>query len=232
LIDNVALTMRTKTDMEILDDATLMTWHSFDSVSWNDSSTFGLTAIANNVNLVSGKVNYALNFNSSSAYYQISGFVLLRISTRSYSISLWIKRTSNSGGVLVHLSTQTNGTGTCITLIGFQANGKIVARNVRSKKKEIVGLLLPINVWTHIAVTYSSKNGLILYINGMFYSKTSRTPYKTSGEINILTLGNLLNGNSCYRGSITSDVYVGDIDEFRVYSRELSTMDVYKLATH
>ena len=63
--------MRTKTDKEILDDATLMTWHSFDSVPWNDSSTFGLTTTANNVNLVSGKVNHALNFKTNSAYYQV-----------------------------------------------------------------------------------------------------------------------------------------------------------------
>ena len=63
--------MRTKTDMEILDDATLMTWHSFDSIPWNDSSSFGLVVIANNVNLVTGKVNQALNFNSNSSYYQV-----------------------------------------------------------------------------------------------------------------------------------------------------------------
>ncbi|CAF1603288.1 unnamed protein product [Adineta ricciae] len=231
LIDNVALTMRTKTDMEILDDATLITWHSFDSVSWKDSSTFGLTATANNVNLVSGKVNHALNFNSSSAYYQISGFVLLGISNRSYSISLWIKRASNSGGVLVHLSTQINGTGWCTTLMGFQVNGQFVVNNGNFSENILVVRLLPINVWTHIVVTYSLRNGLILYINGIFYGTTGEIPYTTSGEASILTLGNLLSGSSCYRGSITSDVYVGDIDEFRVYSRELSTTDVYELAS-
>ena len=71
LIDNVALTMRAKTDMEILNDATLVTWHSFDSIPWNDSSSWGLITTANNVNLVSGKVNQALHFNSSSSYYQV-----------------------------------------------------------------------------------------------------------------------------------------------------------------
>ena len=91
-------------------------------------------------------------------------------------------------------------------------------------------MLLPANAWTHIAITYSSRNGLILYINGMFYSTTGRMSYRASEQVNILTLGNSLDGSSCHRGSITSDVYVGDIDEFRVYSRELSTMDVYELA--
>ncbi|UJR19190.1 hypothetical protein I4U23_022320 [Adineta vaga] len=71
LIDNVALTMRTKTDIEILNDATLMTWHSFDSIPWKDSGSFGLTTTANKVSLVPGKVNQALNFNSSSSYYQV-----------------------------------------------------------------------------------------------------------------------------------------------------------------
>ena len=89
---------------------------------------------------------------------------------------------------------------------------------------------LPINVWTHITITYSSRNGLILYINGTFYGTTGEMSYRASEETSILTLGNSLDGSACYRGSITSDAYVGDIDEFRVYSRELNAMDVDELA--
>ncbi|CAF1153232.1 unnamed protein product [Adineta ricciae] len=229
LIDNVALTMRTKSDLEILNDATLMTWHSFDSVSWNDSSSLGLMATVNNVYLVTGKVNQAIHLNSSSSYYQISAFALFGISNQSYSISLWIKRNFTGGGVL-HLLTQASGAGQCTTLIGFRSTGEIVVIKRGSTNKEIVGLLLPINMWTHIAITYSLRNGLILYINGMFYDTTGPISYIGSKEMSTLTLGNSFDGNSCYRGSITSDAFVGDIDEFRVYSRELNTMDVYKLA--
>ena len=114
--------------------------------------------------------------------------------------------------------------------MGFRSTGEIVVIHDGSIRKEIVGLSIPINIWTHIAITYSSRNGLILYINGMFYATTGRTSYTASEEASVLTLGNSFNGSSCHQGSITSDVYVGDIDEFRVYSRELSTMDVYELA--
>ncbi|UJR24238.1 hypothetical protein I4U23_027205 [Adineta vaga] len=229
-IDNVELNMRIKTDIEILTDATLTTWHSFDNIPFNDSGPLGLISTVNDVTLVSGKVNQALSFNSNLSFYQISGFVLLGISNSSYSISLWVKPTSINGGILVHLSTQTNGNGWCTTLMGFRLTGELIVINWFSSGKEIVGPILQTNIWTHITTTYSSKNGLQLYINGIYYSTTSSMSYGASGQINILTLGNALNGTTCNRLSIKSTVFNGYLDEFRVYSRELSAADVYGLA--
>ena len=55
--------MRTKSSSEILDDATLVTWNSFDSVSYYDSGPLNLTVTAVNVTSVSGRVNQAISFN-------------------------------------------------------------------------------------------------------------------------------------------------------------------------
>ncbi|CAF3828348.1 unnamed protein product, partial [Adineta steineri] len=229
-IDNVALSMRTRIDNEILIDATLTTWHSFDSIPLQDSGPLGLITTTNNVTLATGKVNQALSFNSTSSYYQIQSFVLLGISNHSYSIALWVKRTSTGGGTLVHLSTQTNGQGWCVTLLGFRSTGEIVTTNSGSTGNEVVGPILPINVWTHVTSTFSTMNGLRFYINGIYSASTGVMSYSAAQQAVILTLGNPMMGGSCNSSSIATGIYSGYLDEFRVYSRELSVADVYTLA--
>jgi hypothetical protein len=70
-IDQVSLVMRTKTESEILDDATLVCWHSFDGGSYDDSGSLGLNGTAANVTIVNGRVNQAINFTSDLSYYQV-----------------------------------------------------------------------------------------------------------------------------------------------------------------
>ncbi|CAF4165438.1 unnamed protein product, partial [Adineta steineri] len=229
-IDQVSLTMRAKSASEILDDATLTTWHSFDIIPLQDSVPLGLIVTTNDVTLATGKVNQALNFNSSSSYYQIQSFVLLGISNYAYSIALWVKRTSTGGGTLVHLSTQTDGLGWCVTLLGFRSTGEIVATNWDYYGKEVVGPVILINVWTHVASTFSTINGLRFYINGIYSGTTGVMNYGAAQQAIILTLGNPMAGGSCNSSSIVTGVYFGFLDEFRVYSRELSATDVYALA--
>ncbi len=67
----MSLVMRSKNATEILDDATLVTWNTFDSTPYIDSGPLNLSVTAVNVTSVSGKVNQAINFNSNSSYYQV-----------------------------------------------------------------------------------------------------------------------------------------------------------------
>lgn len=70
-IDEVLLTMRSKNSSEILDDATLVCWYSFDNDSYTDSGPLHLIGTAVNVTFVTGKFNQAISFTSNSSYYQI-----------------------------------------------------------------------------------------------------------------------------------------------------------------
>ncbi|CAF4146490.1 unnamed protein product, partial [Adineta steineri] len=126
-IDQVSLTMAPKSADDILNDATLASWHSFDCETSYDSGPNKLRGMAVDVTLAPGKVDQGLNFSLSSSYYQISGYVLLGIMSSSFSMSLWVQRTSTGGGTLVHYSTQTNGKGWCIVPIGFSSAGNIIA---------------------------------------------------------------------------------------------------------
>jgi hypothetical protein len=64
--------MRAKNASEILDDATLTTWQSFDNPSsYSDSGPLHLKVTAVNVTSVNGRVNQAITFTSNSSYYQV-----------------------------------------------------------------------------------------------------------------------------------------------------------------
>ncbi|CAF4131580.1 unnamed protein product [Adineta steineri] len=71
LIDQVSLTMAAKSAGDILTDATLASWHSFDSEITYDSGPHKLQGTAVDVILVPGKVGQGLNFNLDSSYYQV-----------------------------------------------------------------------------------------------------------------------------------------------------------------
>lgn len=93
-----------------------------------------------------------------------------------------------------------------------------------------------VNVWTHIVITYSSDNGLALYVNGNMLGVTTgftslnsyffTQPYLTMG--NARTSGSVPTCNS--GGSLLAPgAYRGSIDELRIYSRELSINDICSL---
>lgn len=118
-------------------------------------------------------------------------------------------------------------------MLGFSSSGQIVAPGWFSSYQEVIGPILPANIWTHVTVTYSSTNGLRLYVNGTLIGTTSSMSSSSSGQVNILTLANGLQasaGGTCNSQSIVPNAYFGDMDEFRVYSRELNANDVYILA--
>ncbi len=115
-------------------------------------------------------------------------------------------------------------------MIGLSPIGQIILTVSNDSLGELVGPIVSANVWTHIVYTYSTINGLQLYINGSLNGSTVPMAYLASDEVNILTLGNPLQANAGNVQSILSNVFNGSIDEFRVYSRELNITDVYKLA--
>lgn len=102
--------------------------------------------------------------------------------------------------------------------------------------RQVVGPILPTNVWAHVTDTFSSTNGNRLYVNGTVIGSIGAMAHGASGQENILTLGHFVQGiqqstgGSCQSQSIVPAAYSGSIDEFRIYSRVLSAAGVTKLA--
>ena len=63
--------MRAKDAKEILDDATLVTWNSFDDLPYSDSGPLNLSITTSDLTSVCGQVNQGVSFNSNSSYYQV-----------------------------------------------------------------------------------------------------------------------------------------------------------------
>ncbi|CAF1387793.1 unnamed protein product [Rotaria sordida] len=216
-IDHLSISRRAKSSCEILEIATLAAHFEFDSTSsYTDS---GPNAVAT----------------TSSTNSIISGFTSLGISNPAFSIIFWIKPQTLSG-TLVHLSSSPSGNGsTCFSLLGFASNGAIIAQVLTNNGTIVTttGPILPVPLsWTLVVQTWSETNGLKLYMNNTFVSSIAVSTFKGS-EItsNYLTLTNYLSGCVvCSNGLIGSlGSFTGAIDDWRIYNRELTSIDVCTL---
>ncbi|CAF4188155.1 unnamed protein product, partial [Adineta steineri] len=85
----------------------------------------------------------------------------------------------------------------------------------------------PLNVWTHIAQTFSIQNGLQLYINGTLYQTVVGVPMTPSYQSMYVSIGSQqMGGSSCMWGAIEPRSYAGAVDELRIYNRQITTAEI------
>ncbi|CAF3416461.1 unnamed protein product [Rotaria sp. Silwood1] len=236
-IDQLSINGRVKSSCEILEIATLSGHFKFDVASpLSDSGPNSITSIASNYLIISGHKNQAISFSgASTSYYQVSNVASFGTTNQSFSISFWIQPQILSG-TIVHLSASSQGTGSeCFPLLGFASNGSLIAQ-VLTKNNTIVAVTGPIlslsSSWTAIVFTWSETNGLKLYVNNALVSSMTASTFLASETTsNYLTLGNCLNGCSgCSNGTMNAaGPFTGAIDDWRIYSRELSSNDICTL---
>ena len=218
---------------EILREATLTVEYTFDNNTLLDSGPLGINGSGFNHSYTNScRVNQCLALLNNESYIQAKGLVLLGTSIQSYSFSLWIKPINTTGGTIIHVSQNKTGSGTwCIGMLGFSSLGAIYAHGWMSPSVSVAGPTIAVNVWTHVAITYSAPNGLRLWINGTQYGSGS-VPfnYDAANAPVVATIGSSLSGSNCVTISIINGQYYGYIDEFKLYSRELSSTDIYNLA--
>ena len=232
-IDNVKVVTRAKSASEILQDASLIAYYSFDLPSVTlDNGPNGLNGTLINAAVVTGRVNEAIRFTGASSYFQAYGFyqvpygVLLN---RPFSISLWINPWLNTPCTFLQLS-RLQSSGSCFSFLGIWSSVSNSPGQITAQGYSTVTMFDPyvmINTWTHISWTYSQSNGFSLYVNGILFGVTGSTTYSGSSYIVWLQVGNNF---VCSSGYLPSTAYQGSIDEIYVHSRELTASDVYALA--
>lgn len=97
----------------------------------------------------------------------------------------------------------------------------------------LINETLPLNIWTHVSMTYSTTNGIQLFVNGSLVNiYNAYTDYLASGEFCTIVIGTCLQPNVCggYQTEIVPSQFQGKIDELKIYSRELSTSEIEQLA--
>ena len=181
---------------------------SFDNSS-NILGDYGPNAVTVTASLyatASGlKGTQAISFSTSlSSYMQASGFRFFSYDNAAFSITLWVQPTVLQGTLV--------GSSLGYSPLSFASNGYLVGQ--MGSTSITYGSLLELTpVWTNIVLTWSTANGLKLYVNNQLVSSSPvSTSTGTAAATNSLTLG----GGS----------FAGIIDEWRVYSRELSVNEV------
>ncbi|CAF3398117.1 unnamed protein product [Rotaria sp. Silwood1] len=237
-IDQLSINRRTKTPCEILEIATLTGHFKFDSPStYIDSGPNAVATTFSSTSIITGYKNQAISFSGLSAsYFQTWGFTSFGFSNKPFSLAFWIKPQILSG-TLVHLSTSSQGTGShCFPLLGFDSNGAIIAQVLTDNNIVVTatGSILPVSsLWIAVVQTWSSTNGLKLYVNNILVSSVAAPTFLASETTpNYLTLGNCLNGcdGTCSNGLVSRPgPFTGAIDDWRIYNRELTSDDVCTL---
>ena len=224
----MSLSNRPKSSCEVLELATLAARFTFDNTSLPlaDSGPNEVTSNAIDYTIVSGHLTQCISLTGlGNSSLQASGFAALGITNQTFSISIWILPQTLSG-ILIQIST----TSFCLPLLAFSSNGSLIAQIAISSGAYLsilVPVLLSTTTWSHIVMTWSSTNGLCLYINNILVGSITAATLFTSGSlVNLITLGN----GYCSAGIITTPYpYSGNIDSVNIFSRELTANDVCSL---
>ncbi|MFA5996288.1 MAG: LamG-like jellyroll fold domain-containing protein [Candidatus Paceibacterota bacterium] len=194
----------------------------------NDSSGTRNTGTLSGTTLPSwttGKLGKALLFGISGTSYVSGGTNLGLSGDFSGTASAWIKRATGSSGTFQAVFVA----GSAATLQSFGlginggSDGDVTIQFNGGKGRYSAGGLIPLNTWTHIAVTKTAgaiESTSHLYINGVEVTQTggqTGTPNFVAGINNI--------------GKWTTNGYEfnGLIDDVRVYNRALSAAEIAAL---
>jgi hypothetical protein len=230
-IDALSLVSQVKTAAEILDDATLVLYCSFDYNDFIDDGPLSMSMMGGNYSWFEfGDQNRAITLSSASSLVQTSGFTRLGRSTWPYSFALWINPTNVSIGPIIHLSATFNQTW-CFSLLGLDNTSRLIVNSWNGTATPFLGPIIGHYRWTHVAVTYSPLMGQSVYINGSHVASSTQFVYQSPNAMVTLTLGGRPNSMStCPGDTIPEGRYDGYIDELRVYARQITFEEIMQLS--
>jgi hypothetical protein len=160
---------------------------------------------------VAGKMNGALSFNSAGGTY-VSTPKSINGNHEDLSFAAWVYPTSLPGADNVFLAG--NSLNNWLTVL---SNGHFLYHDIANNEHEYTGAPVPLNQWTHLAVTCKDSTGAVtMYING--------SPV-------LVDIG----GTNCYNN--VSQAYnigtgwTGYLDDVRIYQKELSASELRQLYT-
>ena len=215
-IDQLSYTSRSKTADEILRDATLTVYFSFDNGSTADGGPLDIDgSCSGSTNFSAGRVGDALQINDvSDSYFRVSGLVLLGRRNQSYSLAIWIRPSVLKNSTIIHVSAGSTGQGWCLPMLTLSSSGYLRTMSWSGVAVTIAGPIISLNQWTHAAITYSMNNGLRLYVNGTLRNSSLPFSFVASGSANYVFVGSSLTGIfSCGPAPYYTGQYAGLVDE-------------------
>jgi hypothetical protein len=189
-------------------------WHADgdydDAVGTNDGNTAGQVTFA------AGIDQQAFNFNGmTGSFVEVPDNASLDLTT-DITLDAWIN-TPQPGGRIFDKITAFFNDGWLLDLVGDRVRLIIGGDSVTSDTP------IPVGMWTHVAATFSVTNGMsrfAVYINGVLAGEH----FSLQPSITVNTR-NLRFGADSDGGSL----FVGEIDEPRIFSRALSADEIQTL---
>ncbi len=186
-----------------------------------NGNTGTLTNMSQSTSIVPGKVGQALNFDGTDDYVIASGNPVSLQLTTAFTLSGWIKASTNTSDYRTIVSRENTATdrnywlaldtGTGILSLRFSVAG--VAKTFTSS------VALADNSWHHVVATYNGS-----FVNIYSDGVSVMTPVAQSGSIDNPAATSLRIGTQ-----LSTRYFIGTIDEVRVYNRALSATEVQSL---
>ena len=119
-------------------------------------------------------------------------------------------------------------------MIGFNKSGYLTVQTLGNAGLYAVSsnITTPLSQWTHISLTYSTRRGIRLFVNGSLVSPNSTySDYSASDQMCTITVGTYLSPDqgTSINSAILLDQYRGKVDELKVFSRELTASEISQL---
>lgn len=202
-------------------------WYTFNEpkaglLTADSSGNLLFATLTGNPIIVAGKIGNALSFDGVDDYVRMPTSFIQKLS--DFSISMWINPTANTTWARIFdfgqdtnnymMLTVSNGTGLTFEIKTNQTVQKLTTNR-----------LLPLNSWSHVAVTLSD-NTLTLYLNGSVIGKN------TSMTLRPYNLGAIVSSNFLGKSLFSSDPYFsGKMDEVRIFNQALSSAEINAMVT-
>jgi hypothetical protein len=182
-----------------------------------DASGHTLTGTLSNATwTTAGKFGKALAFNGTNAWVTVADNTLLHL-TNGMTVEAWVKPAATSTNWTSAVMKERGTNGLAYALYATDGANKPPAGYInRGADVEAAGTsVLPLNTWSHLAVTYDGAN-IRLYVNGTQVGTKAQT-----GNITSSTSPLRFGGDSPW-----GEYFNGLIDEVRVYSVALTAAQI------
>lgn len=154
----------------------------------------------------------------------------LTSNTSAFTVAFWFKNTALPTNIYLFANNRSDSTTETMSLYHKQSNGAIGVATSSGNDTNINSTIgnksIPLNRWTHVAVTVNGTS-LIIYIDGVEDKSATLTHTPTTSSIYPFYIGSL--------GAWTTNTNFnldGSVDEFRFYKSALSPGEIYNIAAH
>lgn len=235
LIDHLSINLKRKSDENIFWDANVAAYYPLDAENgWLlDHGPNGLNATSKNTFFAPGRLHEGLYLNNSDAFYQSTGFTALGIPNHSLTLALWIRAESASGTFLTVSNSHA-----CFLVFGLRSiDQRLIVflpnATVNNEDVVILGPVIPLNQWIHVAFTWSATNNTRLYtsINPSIGNDNATVLNNRQNLPMTITLGKYHGTIPCQNSdnSSHSQAFIGSLDEVYIYSTELTSENIQQL---